>query len=153
MDQQQKPNDNPVETIAKTVPGEFISLVILLKTFLSDNANSLIFIGIGLVVLLPTYARRVLKIDSMPQIALMIVSYLAWFLLLVPDEADKVLQDTFHRTLSFKSNISTFAAVVLVFQFAVPFLTKPQAAQPPAPPAPVPPVVPPAPPPPVAPGH
>ncbi|WP_457492378.1 hypothetical protein [Tardiphaga sp. P5_C7] len=141
MDQQQKPSDNPVETIAKTVPGEFISFVILLKTFLSANPNSLIVIGVGLAALIPFYARSILKVTSVPQVILMIVSYLAWFLLLVPDEADAFFMSAFQKTTSFKSNISTFAAVALVFQFAVPFLTKPAStpsipSPPPAPPIP-----------------
>lgn len=135
MDQQQKDGDTPVETIAKTVPGEFVSLVILLKTFLSTNSNGLFVIGTGLTVLLPLYARRVLKIDSKAQIVLMMVSYLAWFLLLVPEETDKFLSDVTGLTTSFQSNVATFAAVVLVFQFALPFLTKPgPSAEPPAPP-------------------
>lgn len=126
MDQQQKPSDTPVETIAKTVPGEFISFVILLKTFLVNNPKGLVVLGILLTALLPVYATRVLAIASWPQIALMMISYLAWFFLLIPDEVDKVFQDLFGRTLSFKDNITTFAAVALVFQFALPFFTKPK---------------------------
>lgn len=142
MDQQQKSTDTPVETIAKTVPGEFISFVILLKTFLAGSPASLLVLGVLLATLLPVYATRVLGIVSWSQIALMIVSYLAWFFLLIPDEVDTVLMNAFGSTLSFKSNINTFAAVALVFQFALPFLTKPkkQAGAPaPAGPAPAPP--------------
>jgi hypothetical protein len=133
MDQQQKAGDNPVETIAKTVPGEFVSFVILLKAFLVNNAGTLIVLGICLAALIPPYASRVLKITSRTQIGLMVVSYLAWFVLLIPDDVDRFLLETFQTTATFKSNIMAFGAVVLVFQFAAPFLTKP--AAPPPPPA------------------
>ncbi|WP_044537766.1 hypothetical protein [Bradyrhizobium sp. LTSP885] len=128
MDQQQKSNDTPIETIAKTVPGEFVSFVVLLKAFLASSPNSLVVLGILLTALLPVYAKRILGIASWPQIALMMVSYLAWFFLLIPDEVDHVLMNVFASTLSFKNNITTFAAVALVFQFALPFFTKPKSA-------------------------
>jgi hypothetical protein len=134
MDQQQKASDNPVETIAKTVPGEFVSFVILLKAFLVNNTGTLIVLGIFLAALIPPYATRVLKITSGTQIALMVVSYLAWFALLIPDDVDRWLMQAFQVTTTFKSNIVAFGAVVLVFQFAAPFLTKP-AAPPTVPPA------------------
>jgi hypothetical protein len=133
MDQQQKAGDSPVETIAKTVPGEFVSFVILLKTFLADYVGTLIVLGLCLAALIPSYAVRVLKITSKTQIALMVVSYLAWFALLIPDDVDRWLMQVFQVTTTFKSNIIAFGAVVLVFQFAAPFLTKP--ATPPTPPA------------------
>jgi hypothetical protein len=139
LDQQQKPSDTPVETIAKTVPGEFISFVILLKTFLVNNPTGLVVLGIFLTALLPVYATRVLAIVSWPQIALMMISYLAWFFLLIPEDVDRVFQNLFERTLSFKDNITTFAGVALVFQFALPFFTKPKQPGGPAPEPPVPP--------------
>jgi hypothetical protein len=132
MDQQQKATDSPVETIAKTVPGEFVSFVILLKTFLANNVDTLIVLGIFLAALIPPYAIRVLKVTSKTQIALMVVSYLAWFVLLIPDDVDRLLEQILQQTVSFKDNITAFGAVVLVFQFAAPFLTKPAAPPPPA---------------------
>ncbi|QQN64254.1 hypothetical protein JIR23_00030 [Bradyrhizobium diazoefficiens] len=126
MDQQQKSSDSAIETIAKTVPGEFVSFVVLLKTFLANNPTGLVVLGLLLTLLLPVYANRVLAIASWSQIGVMMVSYLAWFVLLVPDQVDQVLMNLFQVTLSYENNFVIFGAVVLVLQFALPFLTKPK---------------------------
>jgi hypothetical protein len=124
MDQQQRPSDTPVETIAKTVPGEFISLVVLLKTFLDDDKNLLV-IGLFVSLLVPVYAARVLNVSSWSQRILMFVSYVAWLFMLIPDQADILLMTLTNSIFSLKTNIKLFAAFVLVLQFALPFLIKP----------------------------
>jgi hypothetical protein len=124
MDQQQKAGDNPLETIAKTIPGEFVSLMVLLKSFLL-NQTQLILLGIGVSILVPIYATKVLKVDSGPQKVLMYLSFIAWLFMLVPEGVDNLLGMLFSTQFSFAGNVTFLAALVLVLQFATPFLTKP----------------------------
>jgi hypothetical protein len=136
MDQQQKAGDNPVETIAKTIPGEFVSLMVLLKSFLA-NQTQLILLGIIVSVLVPIYATKVLKIASLPQKIVMYLSFLAWLFMLVPEGVDNLLGMLLSTQFSFAGNVTFLAAIVIVLQFATPFLTKPSApAVTPAPPSP-----------------
>jgi hypothetical protein len=125
MDQQQKSGDNPVETIAKTIPGEFVSLMVLLKSFIASETQLLI-LGLITSILVPLYAARVLKVDAWPQKLLMFLSFLAWLFMLAPDGVDNILARLFATPISFKDNITFFAALVIVLQFALPFLTKPR---------------------------
>jgi hypothetical protein len=124
MDQQQKASDSPVETVAKTIPGEFVSFMVLLKSFLLDQTQ-LILVGLIVSILVPIYATRVLKIVSLPQKVLMYLSFLAWLFMLVPEGVDNLLGMLLSTQFSFARNVTFLAALVLVLQFAMPFLTKP----------------------------
>jgi hypothetical protein len=124
MDQQQKAGDSPVETVAKTIPGEFVSFMVLLKSFLVDQTQ-LILVGLIVSILVPIYATRVLKIVSLPQKVLMFLSFLAWLFMLVPEGVDNLLGMLLSTQFSFARNVTFLAALVLVLQFAMPFLTKP----------------------------
>jgi hypothetical protein len=136
MDQQQKAGDSPVETIAKTIPGEFVSLMVLLKSFLL-NQTQLVALGLIVSVLVPIYATKVLRIESVPQRVLMYLSFLAWLFMLVPEGADNLLGMMFSTQFSFAGNVTFLAASVIVLQFAMPFLTRPSLpAATPAPPPP-----------------
>ena len=132
MDQQQKAGDKPVETIAKTIPGEFVSLIVLLKSFVSDESQLLV-LGLITSLLVPIYAARVLQVESWAQRSIMFLSFLAWLFMLLPEGVDNVFSRLLSMPFSFKSNVSFFAALVLVLQFALPFLTKPSTPRPASP--------------------
>lgn len=128
MDRQIKSSDSAIELVAKTIPGEFTSLIVLIKSLINNDVL-LLLLGLFIALLIPVYAVRVLNITALSQRLVMIVAYVAWLLLLVPQAANQLLQSALQTTLDFSTSVNFMVAIAFVLQFALPFLIRPQSTQ------------------------
>jgi hypothetical protein len=128
MDRQLKPSDGALEKIAKTVPGEFATFTIFLKSFLGDDFMLLI-LSILVAVAIPFYATNQSNITSRLQKALLVVNYFAGVLLLTQSTVEGKLHALFQTVEDTPGQVlKVTLAVVFILQFVLPLLIVPSAS-------------------------